>query len=75
MATADQQKVDQLIERVKLRGKLDQNKLDAAFTDLQFTDEEISLFYEQCNVMNLELSEDEELKKAVDTLIKKINPG
>ncbi|MCQ2408777.1 MAG: RNA polymerase sigma factor RpoD [Oscillospiraceae bacterium] len=67
MATPEQQqKVDLLLERMK-SGKLPHQKLDAAFLELEFTDEEISLFYEQCNLLNLELAEDEEIDDDIET--------
>ena len=60
MATPEQQqKVEQLLERVKMAGKLLQNELDAAFSELDFSDEEISLFYEQCNLLNLDFADDD----------------
>ena len=61
MATAEQQKVDQLLERIKASGKLSQTELDAAFAELDFTDEDITLFYEQCNLLNLELTDEEDI--------------
>ena len=66
MAT-DNQKVEQLLERIKMSGKLPQNELDTAFSELEFTDEEISLFYEQCNLLNLELAEEELLDDDIET--------
>ena len=67
MATAEQQRVEQLLERVKAAGKLPQNELDAAFAEMEFSDEEISLFYEQCNLLNLELAEEEILDDDIET--------
>ena len=66
MAT-DNQKVEQLLERIKTSGKLPQNELDTAFSEMEFTDEEISLFYEQCNLLNLELAEEELLDDEIET--------
>ena len=68
MATPEQQqKVEQLLERIKMAGKLPQNELDAAFSELEFTDEEISLFYDQCNALNLEFADDELLDDDIET--------
>ena len=68
MATPEQQqKVEQLLERIKMAGKLPQNELDAAFSELEFTDEEISLFYDQRNVLNLEFADDELLDDDIET--------
>ena len=64
---ADNQKVEQLLERIKLMGKLPQNELDTAFSEMEFTDEEISMFYEQCNLLNLELADEELLDDDIET--------
>ena len=64
---ADNQKVQQLLERIKLMGKLPQNELDTAFSEMEFTDEEISMFYEQCNLLNLELADEELLDDDIET--------
>ena len=64
---ADNQKVEQLLERIKMSGKLPQNELDTAFAELEFSDEEISLFYEQCNLLNLELADEELLDDDIET--------
>ena len=67
MATVDQQKIERLLERVKAAGKLPQHELDTAFLDQEFSDEEISYFYEQCNMLGLELAEDELLDDEIET--------
>ena len=67
MATAEQQRVAQLLEKVKAAGKLPQHELDAAFADMAFTDEEISLFYEQCHLLNLVPAEEELLDDDIET--------
>ena len=67
MATVDQQKVERLLERVKAAGKLPQHELDTAFLEQEFTDEEISLFYEQCNALDLDFTEDELLDDEIET--------
>ena len=64
---ADNQKVEQLLERIKLSGKLPQNELDTAFSEMEFNDEEISQFYEQCNLLNLELADEELLDDDIET--------
>ena len=64
---ADQQKVEQLLERVKAAGKLVQHEMDTAFLEMEFTDEEISLFYERCNALNLEMPEEELLDDEIET--------
>ena len=67
MANADQQKVEQLLERFRAAGKLPQHEVDAAFLDQEFTDEEISLFYERCNALNLEMPEEDLLDDEIET--------
>ena len=68
MATPEQQqKVEQLLERIKMAGKLPQNELDAAFSDLDFSDEEISLFYDHCNMLNLDFADEDLLDDDIET--------
>ena len=68
MATPEQQqKVEQLLERIKMAGKLPQNELDAAFSEMEFTDEEISLFYDQCNALNLDFADEDLLDDDIET--------
>ena len=67
MAAAENQKVEQLLERIKMSGKLPQNELDTAFSEMDFSDEEISQFYEQCNLLNLELADEELLDDDIET--------
>ncbi len=67
MAEINQQKVEQLLERVKASGKLVQHEIDNAFLEQEFTDEEISLFYERCNALNLEMPEEELLDDEIET--------
>ena len=70
MAETEQQRTDQLVERMKA-GTLSQEQLDAAIQEMELTDEEIARFYEQCHTLNLELpdqdlypDEDAELRMA-----------
>ena len=67
MATVDQQKVEQLVERVKAAGKLPQQELDTIFREQEFTEEEISRFYEQCSALDLDFAEDELLDDEIET--------
>jgi len=54
-------KVEILVERIKLTGRMQQSELDAAFQELDFNDEDISAFYERCHDLNVELYDDDDL--------------
>ena len=53
-------KFEMLVDRIRTTGKMQQNELDAAFQELDFSDEDISSFYERCHDLNVELYDDED---------------